>query len=653
MNHSLRRCVVSLLVVLGLTATVAAQETPAGRAPWSERTLELFARLPVQDGGRVKPLDTYAQFRLLRLNAKRKLETPAGEKLGPTAWLLDCLFFPELASTYRNFLVRDQAVLDVIGVRVPDRKKSDRYSYLELLPGRQKLFDEASRIHSIDPKQRNGLESQIYNLALDVRDFADLAHGLDFTRADLRLHESPVLRAHFGAEPVQGLSRFLGGMHDLSEHLDTELAKLSEDEREAEKAAIEEVSHTISQAVESSSAFAIFPPHEREAETWLFTAGAAEVAFTGEAPEIVELLAGWEAMERAKHDPAAFESALSALSVRVTGLAERRGEYAKIPLEVRFYEGDYFTRALVSFLGAFLLLAGSWLAPRQRWLVTGTWGLTALGTVLVVVGVVLRCIIRERPPVSTLYETILFITGCICIVLLTIEWMQRGRIALALAPIMGAAGMFLSMKYELKEAALNGDTMPSLVAVLDTNFWLATHVTSITLGYAAGLLAAALGNLWLLGKMVGLRRGDKDFYKTVSRMTYGVVCFGLIFSVVGTILGGIWANYSWGRFWGWDPKENGALLICLAQLLTLHLRMGGYIREHGIAAMSALNGMVVAFSWWHVNNLGVGLHSYGKTEGVLLALYTYYGLALLIVIASLVWKLGPGAAQAKAQPTAS
>src|SRR6185295_18040654 len=172
--------------------------------------------------------------------------------------------------------------------------------------------------------------------------------------------------------------------------------------------------------------------------------------------------------------------------------------------------------------------------------------------------------------------------------------------------------------------------------------------TTITCGYAAGLLAAALGNLWLIGKMVGLKKGNKEFYRTVSRMVYGVVCFGLFFSVVGTILGGIWANYSWGRFWGWDPKENGALLICLGELFILHARMGGYAREHGLAVLTALNGLAVAFSWWHVNNLGVGLHSYGKTEGVILALYTYYGIGLAIVLGSLVWRYATRPATAAA-----
>jgi ABC-type transport system involved in cytochrome c biogenesis permease subunit len=628
------------LVLLALSAR--AQET---RAPWSERTLEIFATLPVQDGGRVKPLDTFAQFSLLRFNGKRTVQTEDGERLTPCGWLLDCLFFPERARGYRTFLVRDERVLEALDVRVAGRKKSDRYSYDELVSGRDKLASEYDRVRMIDEKQRSGFDTQVFALAVNVFEFETLIHGLDFARVLLPTHEAPRLAARFGNEERPGITRFLASAEELRKNYEAETQALPESERDIEHNALEEVSHRLSETIGRSNSFACFPPSNAGDEQWLFVEGAAERAFNGDT-EVLAQLADWEALETAKHDPAAFETKLGALHTRVVERAERRGEYAKIPLEVGFYRGDYFTRALVAFLAAFLMLTASWIAPRQRWLAHGTWWLTALGTVLVVVGVVLRCIIRSRPPVSTLYETILFITGCGVIVLLAIEWIQPKRIALAIAPVFGAAGMFLAMKYELKEAVSSHDTMPSLVAVLDTNFWLATHVTSITLGYAAGLLAAILGNLWLIGKMVGLKRGDGDFYRTLNRMLYGVVCFGLFFSVVGTILGGVWANYSWGRFWGWDPKENGALLICLAELLILHARMGGYVRDHGLAALAALNGLCVAFSWWHVNNLGVGLHSYGKTEGVLLALYTYYGIGLAIVGASFVWRL----AQREPQP---
>jgi cytochrome c biogenesis factor len=94
-----------------------------------------------------------------------------------------------------------------------------------------------------------------------------------------------------------------------------------------------------------------------------------------------------------------------------------------------------------------------------------------------------------------------------------------------------------------------------------------------------------------------------------------MLCFTLFLSLVGTVLGGIWANYSWGRFWGWDPKENGALLIVLWTLAILHARLGGYLREWGLHFASLFTAIVVTFSWWHVNFLGVGLHNYGFTAG--------------------------------------
>jgi ABC-type transport system involved in cytochrome c biogenesis permease subunit len=173
--------------------------------------------------------------------------------------------------------------------------------------------------------------------------------------------------------------------------------------------------------------------------------------------------------------------------------------------------------------------------------------------------------------------------------------------------------------------------MPMLVAVLDTNFWLATHVTIINVGYAAGMLAAGIAHVYVLGRLLGIRKNDKAFYRGITRMVYGVTCFGLIFAFIGTVLGGIWANYSWGRFWGWDPKENGAALICLAMLATLHARMGGYIREMGLSLCAIATGCVVAFSWWGVNLLGVGLHSYGFTNGIWTATYIFWGTQALMI----------------------
>ncbi|MEQ1751735.1 MAG: cytochrome c biogenesis protein CcsA, partial [Prosthecobacter sp.] len=113
------------------------------------------------------------------------------------------------------------------------------------------------------------------------------------------------------------------------------------------------------------------------------------------------------------------------------------------------------------------------------------------------------------------------------------------------------------------------------------------------------------------------------------------VCFATLFSLVGTILGGIWADQSWGRFWGWDPKENGALMIVLMGLIILHARLGGYIREIGLHALSLMLGAVTLFSWFGVNQLSIGLHSYGFTAGISLALnsgYSIKGIFILICL---------------------
>ena len=121
----------------------------------------------------------------------------------------------------------------------------------------------------------------------------------------------------------------------------------------------------------------------------------------------------------------------------------------------------------------------------------------------------------------------------------------------------------------------------------------------------------------------------------MTRIAYGMVCFTLFFSLIGTVLGGIWANDSWGRFWGWDPKENGALMIVLWCLVLLHARMAGYLREWGLHVASVFGANIVAFSWWHVNALSTGLHSYGFIDGLGI-IWGFYGLLSAVCLMGMV-----------------
>jgi ABC-type transport system involved in cytochrome c biogenesis permease subunit len=148
--------------------------------------------------------------------------------------------------------------------------------------------------------------------------------------------------------------------------------------------------------------------------------------------------------------------------------------------------------------------------------------------------------------------------------------------------------------------------------VLDTNFWLATHVVVITLGYASTFLAGTIAIVYLVLRAFG--PVPKSTAASLRGMVYGVICFATLASFVGTVLGGIWADQSWGRFWGWDPKENGALLIVIWNAIILHARWGGMIRERGLMVMAVFGNIVTSWSWFGTNMLGIGLHSYGFTD---------------------------------------
>jgi ABC-type transport system involved in cytochrome c biogenesis permease subunit len=154
----------------------------------------------------------------------------------------------------------------------------------------------------------------------------------------------------------------------------------------------------------------------------------------------------------------------------------------------------------------------------------------------------------------------------------------------------------------------------------------------------AGLPLAVLAGLAIpaQGRINGalatrLDDGDRSLQRTLTRAAYGCVCFTLFLSLIGTVLGGIWANDSWGRFWGWDPKENGALLIVLWNLAILHARLGGYLKEWSFHLACVFGSCVVVFSWWHVNFFNTGLHNYGFTSGKWV-IWAWYGLEVLFII---------------------
>jgi ABC-type transport system involved in cytochrome c biogenesis permease subunit len=162
--------------------------------------------------------------------------------------------------------------------------------------------------------------------------------------------------------------------------------------------------------------------------------------------------------------------------------------------------------------------------------------------------------------------------------------------------------------------------MGMLAPVLNSNFWLTTHIMTISMGYAGCVAAGALGHVYLIQRAVFKRTSTATAQLAAS--VYDCIAFGLTFTTIGTVLGGLWADQAWGRFWGWDPKENGALLIIIWCAAVLHARSGKMIKDTGTAYGAIIAFLLVMLAWVGVNLLGVGLHAYGFTTfGAKILLY--------------------------------
>ncbi len=268
-----------------------------------------------------------------------------------------------------------------------------------------------------------------------------------------------------------------------------------------------------------------------------------------------------------------------------------------------------FRWAWVAYLIAFVMLAAFLVTSVKLWQWVGT-AILALGFSIHTLGFVLRMLISGRPPVTNMYESVIWVSwGCVLFSFFIGASYRR-----ALIP--AAASVFSIV------ALVLADTLPSVLdpsiqplePVLRSNFWLTIHVLTITLSYAAFALSLCLGNV-VLGTFV-FRPKKTESIQFATLYMYRSIQIGVVLLAAGTILGGVWADYSWGRFWGWDPKEVWALIALLLYLAVLHGRFAGWLRGFGFAATAVLSFLGVLMAWYGVNFvLGAGLHSYGFGAG--------------------------------------
>lgn len=574
-------------------------------------------KIPVQFGGRVMPLDAYARQTLKAMSNKESLSLEGvpsemkdranGRKLSAMQWLMEVAADEPQLRLVRMFRIDADEVRSELEL---ERRKDKLYSLQEI----------GQRWFAISKKLEAASKKDSAELTFKERKLLEL---------DRRTRQYTLAAAAFRVPSLE----------EIPENV---FPGSSESERQ--QMAMRELQGRMN-ALKNMPAPAIVVPSQTEASQtsnqpkW----SAFGSAFFDRLIESTRAEMETGDLSDARPGISTFTDMLTAYSDKDT--VKFNESVDKHLQDVHSYPVDGYRSGMVSLerwmqttwptgVAMFLYLASMVLGlmyflvnlPRLR---TAVWGTLAVAMLIHTVAILCRISITGRAPVINLYSSAVFIGWAAVLFGLVVERIFKYGTGNMLAATSGV--MTLLVAYGLN----TGDTMPVLQAVLDTQFWLATHVISVTLGYVATLVAGTLGIGYLFAGWIGK---DSKTMRDLYRCCYGAACFGILFSFVGTVLGGLWADDSWGRFWGWDPKENGALLIVIWNALLLHARWDGMVGARGFASLAIIGNIVTAWSWFGTNELGIGLHSYGFTSGVLRWLSLFVASQLAVILIDLAWR---------------
>lgn len=553
-----------------------AAPTSSGQSGGMDMDIEAFGRLPVLYNGRVMPFSALSQIFLRALSGRS--DVAGDHPISATVWFLDVVSGVERERTHKVIRIVDHQIIELLGLKP---EKGYRYSIGEIMPAFHKIADAAS---GAEERARN-------NERLDVFD----SNLVDLFRK-IRMYS--VVKESFAlphADSVEALDQAERDYSYLSRHV---------------------------------VPLAIAPVAGGE---WKSVVGAwleklrASMTGKGETnPAIHPMVAILYSYYHG--DSGQFNTAVREYTRLLRGSGVPDLDSFRLGAEDMFVKISPVYRCSVLYLVSFLLCL-CWSLFNRGFFIRAAQATVVAALIAHTAAIIARIYISGRPPVTNLYSSALFIGWGIVLAGLIADRLHAGHYGL----IVGSIGGFVTqlIAYYL---SLEGDTFMVLQAVLDTNFWLATHVVAVTLGYTATFFAGLLGIIYIAELF--LKKLDSVKAQGLSSMLYGTICFAVFFSFVGTVLGGLWADDSWGRFWGWDPKENGALLIVLWNALMLHAKWGGMVGGRGLATMAVFGNVVTAWSWFGTNMLGIGLHSYGQQGAAVIWLIVFVISQVAIIAAS-------------------
>lgn len=564
-----------------------------------------FSMLPVLHEGRIKPIESLAINYLRKINGNDHLEN-----MNASQWLAEALFDPSRAETRPVLKIRNPEIINMLGLTDNEQRTYSLRDIAEKLSTKQEIIIS---IASIPEESWTGAQKDLVALQRNAVAFGNLLGSLT-----LFLPLSSSIPQDAPSELQAFAGKTLTYMETLKfrERLENSLKKIISVKGEdienytATEQSLAYLSFSLAQIKDrgiKSKEFKIIPDHLSQSENRLWLSPWEVIEQGAGTPETTLLFGLWQNLASSYHngDNTQWENniALIAADMRKTVGLQVRPEI----LQLEHYYNQYnpFKIAFIFYLASAICLA-SYIFLHSVKLTKVSLGLLCAASLGHLCGLIMRVCILQRPPVSTLYESILFVGFVSVAYGLNSYRYDHKLIWLALCAF---SGVFLSLLGFAHQA--DSDSFVMLSAVLNTNFWLATHVLCITTGYGFCLVVSFLSHyaLFMMNSHKTAQPSPEIFGKI-----YIAALFALLFSATGTVLGGIWADQSWGRFWGWDPKENGALLIVLWLLWILHGRSSGVFSPLfcicGLAYLSA----IVAISWFGVNLLSVGLHAYGFTS---------------------------------------
>ena len=588
--------------------------------------------IPIQEQGRIKPLDTYARNQALAFYGKRKIKH---EEISAIDWMIDLFIYPEKGLEQKIFNIRSPDIVNALDLEWTNN--FHKYSYSEIFPGIQNQLPLISNIFDKEEEDRDLFENQLVELYQNIMKYRQIASSLSCLLPMFTVYD-PETAEKLHIEPGQFTSyahimSHRGSLFNVSQNILTKSEESwTENERE-----VALLLYNLQQTSldEFAQALKIIPP-AKDDTTGLWISPWELLDGREIEPHQDRIMKSMEAYLVARYDNNSGAMSDALKSYR-TGLLSSPGDRVKFSIlekETWLNKANLFTLSLVFYLFGFILLGISWMV-QPILLKNVAYGSLISGFMLHTYGIYLRMVIMSRPPISTLYETVIFVGFVIVLLSVVIEYLRKDGLGIFIGSVSGSMLHYVGFGY-----AADGDTLEMLVAVLNSNFWLATHVTTIILGYGTSLMAGLIGHLYLIEK-IRVPNNSKRL-KSIYDNMFGVTLIALFFTLFGTILGGIWADQSWGRFWGWDPKENGALLIVLWQLMMVHMRLSGLAKADRFALGMVLNNIVVIMAWFGVNLLSIGLHSYGFASGIAVNIVLFTVFELVTGFGTYYWARSKG-----------